>query len=444
MTPLLHRNTLVASLLFLSIPALLRADGIYRDGVGAKSMSLGGADVAWPGDPLSALSTNPAGLGFLEGNKLDLGVAGVIPTGHFTNRADTNGRMSDHLTAFPEGAAGFQLGHLPVTVGIGFYPVSGLIADWRYNDVPGGADGATTYGNRKFKSEIIVLRTALGAAWQITPQISVGGSLGLVYNENKLQMPYIFQNQPALPKGFKTLLDLQTNGWGADGNFGVQYRPCDKFQMGVSYKTESRIVTHGDANGDAGAQLNNIGLGAAMHTFHYDAEVDNVFPQSVSAGFSWKPHQQWTLSGQIDWIDWNAFNTLPVKLTRGSNSDVNGVVGSTSLGDNIPLKWTDRLVYRAGVEYAINETWALRAGYIFGKSPVPDSTLTPLTAVIAEHTLTTGVGWQRGPYGVDLAYQYSLPASRTIGTSSLQAGEANNSTVKVSIHTLAITASIKF
>jgi len=443
--PLLPHKTALIALLALAISPAAHADGIYRDGVGAKSMSLGGADVAWPEDPLSALSTNPAGLGFLHGNQIDLGAGGVLPNGHFSNRVDTNGSMSDELTAFPEGAAGFYLGKVPVTLGIGFYPESGLLANWHYQDVPGGADGKTTYGYQQYKSEIIVLRTAFGIGFLITPQLSFGASVGLLYNKNELVMPYIFQHEPTLPPGFKTLLNLETDGWGVDGNLGFQYHPTDNLQLGISYKVPSRIVTHGDAYGDANVQLANLGLGGARPDFHYDAEVDNTFPQSVSTGLAWKITPQWTFSGQVDWIDWSdAFDMLPVKLTNGNNQDVNGVVGSNTLNDSIPLKWSDRLVYRAGIEYAINDNWSLRAGYIFGKSPVPDSTLTPLTAVITENTITMGVGYRRGNYSVDLAYQYSIPVSRTVSVSELQAGEANGSTVKVSIQTFALTASIKF
>lgn len=432
------------ALLALSTVPSLYADGIYRDGVGAKSMSMGGADVAWPEDPLSSLSNNPAGLGFLQGNQVDIGATSSLLTGHYSNRADTDARLSNNFSGLPEGAAGFRLGGLPVTVGVGFYPESGLLADWHYNDVPGGADGKTTYGYQEFKSEIIVLRTAFGFGIQINPQLTIGGSVGLIYNENKLEMPYVFQNQPSLPRGFKTLLNLQTAGWGTDGNFGIQYKPNDQLQLGLAYKTQSQIETHGDAYGDAGAQLTNLGLGAAQHQFHYDAEVDNTFPQSVSAGLTWKPQSKWTLSGEIDWVDWSVFNTLPVKLTNGSNTDINGVVGSSSLGDSIPLDWSDHLVYRAGVEYAINENWSLRAGYIYAKSPVPDSTLTSVTAVIGEHTLTTGVGYHRGAYGVDLAYQYTIPASRTVSESALAGGESSGSTVKLSVQTFTLTASVKF
>lgn len=439
-----HVKAAVLSLFFLSLPPCLRADGIYRDGTGAKSMSLGGADVAWALDPLTSLADNPAGLGFVKGAMLTLGSTTAYATGRFTNRVDPNGSLTDRATTGAEGGLALQLGNSPVRIGIGFFPVAGLNGDWRYIDPPGGTGGTTSYGFQQQRSEIIVLRTAIGISAQITPKLSIGASLGLVYNKNRLQAPYIFQNEPTLPPGFKTLLNLETSGWSADGNVGLQYRPTDDLALGLVYKTGTRIRTTGDAWGDAGAQLASVGLGAAQHGFHYDAEVDNVFPQSVSAGATWKADSKWTFSGQIDWIDWSVFNMLPVKLTNGSNNDINGVVGSSSLSDSIPLKWKDELVYRLGVEYQLTDNLALRAGYIYGKSPVPSSTLTPLTGAITENTLTAGIGYTRGRYSVDAAYQYSLPTTRNVGTSSLAAGEYSNTSLKVSIQTFTVTASVKF
>lgn len=437
-------NAALGLLLLLSLPPHLQAAGIYPDGTGAKSMSLGGADVGWADDPLTSLADNPAGLGFMDGGMFTLGDTTVYPAGHFSNRADSDGYMTDRLTTAIEGAAGVQLGGSPVRVGAGFFPEAGMDGDWRYIDPPGGTGGTTSYGFQQQRSEIIVLRTAVGIAAQITPRLSIGASVGLIYNENKLQAPYIFQNEPALPPGFKTLLNLQTSGWSADGNVGVQYHPIDDLLLGLVYKTESRVRTTGDAWGNAGAQLDALGLGAAQHTFHYDAEVDNVFPQSVSAGATWKACPKWTFSGQMDWIDWSQFDMLPVKLTNGSNGDIDSVVGSSSLNDSIPLKWTDQLVYRTGVEYHLNDNFTLRAGYIYGKSPVPTSTLTPLTAAITENTLTAGIGYAIGRFSIDAAYQYSLPKTRTVAVSGLAAGEYDDSSVKVSIQTFTVTASVKF
>jgi long-subunit fatty acid transport protein len=101
----------------------------------------------------------------------------------------------------------------------------------------------------------------------------------------------------------------------------------------------------------------------------------------------------------------------------------------------VPLDWKDRFVFRFGVEYAVIEEVRLRAGYTHGASPAASSTLTPLTGAIMEHTITAGVGHQRGPLRVDLAYQYSLPSSESVGTSGLLAGEHDASRVEVELHT---------
>jgi long-chain fatty acid transport protein len=181
-----------------------------------------------------------------------------------------------------------------------------------------------------------------------------------------------------------------------------------------------------------------------LYVFHYDADVRNIFPQEVSAGMSWKFDPQWRLALQIDWANWgDAFNTLPVSLKNGSNAGVNGALGS-AFEDKVPLNWKDEFVYRAGIEYDVTKKLALRAGYAYGQSPVPNSTLTPMTAAIMENTFTVGAGYQWKYVALDVAYQYDLPAERHVGTSGLLSGEYSNSSTSVSIHTLALTARITF
>jgi hypothetical protein len=70
--------------------------------------------------------------------------------------------------------------------------------------------------------------------------------------------------------------------------------------------------------------------------------------------------------------------------------------------------------------------------------------LTPLTAVIPEHTITFGAGYHWSRYSVDAAYQWELPATRSVGTSDLVNGEYSNSSVTVSIQTVTLSAGIKF
>src|SRR4029077_14248530 len=119
---------------------------------------------------------------------------------------------------------------------------------------------------------------------------------------------------------------------------------------------------------------------------------------------------------QVDWINWSdAFKTLPVTLRNGNNAIVNSVVGASNQ-DRIPLNWRDEFVYRAGLEYSVTENLSLRAGYAYGQSPVPDSTLTPMTAAIMEHTISAGAGYHWKNWQFDFAYQFDLPIKRNVGT----------------------------
>lgn len=436
----------VAALAFalLGLSSAFGAAGIYTNGIGARAMALGGADVAFAEGPLSALGANPAGLSLLASPTLDLGFVGAVPTGRFTSREGDGGDLQNRFTAGPQAAFGFPWESSPVSFGIGMIPSSGLAAHWRYHDPLGGLGGTTSYGVQRDNSEVTLLRAAAGMSIALSRWVSIGGSIGASYNENLLQTPYIFQTQPTL-RGIKTLLDLNTEGWGINGSAGILIRPCDTFQIGLSYQTPTEVDSRGSASGNAGAQLNALGLGAARHDFHYDAEVDTQFPQMISGGISWKFCPKWRLALQADWINWSdAFDLLPVKLTRGNNQDLNALVGSNRLEDDIPLRWRDQIVYRAGVEYELCEAFYLRGGYAYGRSPVPSATLTPLTAALPEHTLTAGVGYRWRCLQVDLAYQWDLPTTRSVGRSALLDQEYSDSRTRVGIHWVGLTTSVRF
>ena len=147
--------------------------------------------------------------------------------------------------------------------------------------------GTTTYGDRTQSSQIGLYPSfALGASYAITPKLSVGASVGLLYNRNRLDAPYIIQSQPQLA-GAKTLLDLETDGWGWNGQFGILWQPLSNLRLAVSYTLPSRVRSTGSATSDAGVQLANLGLKGVNATTDFDAEVTNNFPQIVSAGISW-------------------------------------------------------------------------------------------------------------------------------------------------------------
>lgn len=421
-------------------------EGVFNNGYGARAMGLGGADVATAEGPFSALTTNPAALSLLTDPTLDVSFTGVVPNGDFTNRFGSSGPLDNHFDLGPALAFGLPIGHTPVHFGIAGFPAAGLSAHWHYEDTPGGLGGTTSYGFQENTSRVTLWRIDGGISIQVSRWCSIGADLGPAYNENILKTPYVFQSQPVL-HGLKTSLDLETHGWGLDGGAGVQFRVNDAVQIGISYQSATPVRSHGTATGNAGAQILALGpaFAGVRRDFAYDAEVDTEFPQRVIGGVSWKICPKWRLALQLDWVNWsNSFDMLPVKLMRGNNTNINTLVGANSFEDDVPLQWRDQVVYRAGVEYSLDDAWRLRLGYAYGRSPVPNGTLTPLTAVIPEHTLTAGVGYCWKWLRVDLAYQWDLPATRHIDQSGLLDGEYSGSSTSVSIHWVGLTTSVRF
>lgn len=429
-------------LLQISAPPAALGNGLDRNGTGAKSMGMAGASLADDKDAVSSMGQNPAALGFLEAADLNATIAGAWGSGRFQNSVKRGGELVDAKALFPE-----LVFRTPLTEGVGMgfslIPEYSRVADWYFRDPEGGIDGGTSYGWQHHRSEIINVRAAVGLGVRVSDSFSLGGSVGMVYTRNRLATPYIFQSHPALA-GFKTMLDMETEGFGFNGDLAADWRATEKLTIALSYRSPTKFDTDGEAKGDITKQLRSLGLNVPGG-FRYNADIATELPQKAALGFSYKAAPRLRLAGQVEWINWSrAFHDLDVRLSNGSNPAINGLLGTNTLQDSIALDWEDRFVYRAGVEYDVTQQFVLRTGYAYGKSPIPSDTLLPMTAAISEHTLALGVGYKQGPYQVDLAYQYDLPASQAGSGRSITGSEYKGSSVDLEAHWLALTLGLQF
>ncbi len=435
----MSRFLLVSALLMGCASASWAVD-LYGATPTAQSIALSGIYFGSLG-PTDSLAANPAGLTFTDRPTLELTGMSIFSGGSYRNSTSFDGTLDTGAGA--SGSFGFATA-VPGTklhLGVGVFPTALLSGKWQYMD-PKGAAGVS-YGLQDNKSAFLAIQSSFGAGYQLTRYLSLGASFGIVHNINTLETPYIFQTNESLA-GLKALLNLHTSGNGYNGSFGIILDPARRVHIGASYKTRTAIRSTGSADGTVNALFNALGV-TQDPAYRYRAQVNNVFPQSASIALDYQAYRSLHLYGQTDWLNWHdAFTNLPVHLTDGDNAVLNSLLKSTTLNDSVPLHWRNQLALRAGLSLPVTESVTWQGGYAHTSDPVPQSTLTPLTADIMVSALSTGVQYTHSRYRLELAYQANLPTTKTVGLSQLLAGEYDNTRTHLWLQTIALTTGIRF
>lgn len=438
--PLRKSHLFLSVLLCSAAPVALHAQDFYGAGVSARTAARAGVYVPASDNVLDALSLNPAGLSVLSAPTLDLTATGILARGSLSNATNNNSPMRFTGGLVPFGAFGTPIGHSRWTVGFGITPDLLSSSKWQYRDSPGV--GGANYGAQIETSKILAFRSSAGVSYSFSPKFAVGATLGAVYNSNTLDAPYIFQQHPVLA-GLKTLLNLHTTGIGWNGSFGFLATPTRKLQVGASYRTSTDIASTGTATGNMGEQFAVLGI-PFQPDFSYRAQVKVVLPQSALVSALWQASPVLRFSAQTDWTGWNnAFYHLPVTLMNGTNADINSLLNSSTIKDAVPLNWKDQFTFRGAAERSLGESFSVSGGFLHGNNPVPNSSLSPLTAAIMQNGVTAGLGYHVGRYHFDLGYGFDFTAQSNVGTSALLSGEYSNSRVKVGTQALTLSTSIR-
>jgi long-subunit fatty acid transport protein len=415
----------------------LSAQNFYHSAVTAETASRAGIYTPDAANVMDAVALNPAGLAALDHASANTLLLSGIAWGSFSNAANRDSTMRLRPGFVPFGAVGTPVGTGRWRVALALTPDMLSSVHWRYADSPGtaGAD----YGSQPEKSAILVYRMAAAAGLPVTLKLSLGANLGLIYNENTLVAPYIFQENPQL-QGLKTLLALGTRGFGWGGGVGLTFRPVQHLELSAAWSSPVTVNSHGHASGNMGVQFQALGI-PFQPDFQYRASVKVKLPQTAFVAGRWQATRSTGIDFQGDFANYRtAFNRLPIHLTDGSNPDINSFLGSSSFRDQVPLRWSDQLTARVAIDRAVGERFKLDAGYIERGSLVPNGTLTPLTGPIMKHGLSTGFEYDRGELRLAAAYAVNFSQTARVETSGLLAGEYSNSRLTVGTQALTLSA----
>ncbi|MBN1689075.1 MAG: outer membrane protein transport protein [Candidatus Omnitrophica bacterium] len=377
----------------VSLSWAVGSGGYTNQVVGTKALGMGNAFVATADDP-SAIYFNPAGLTQLNQINLSLGLA--------AHKNDTDYKSNAGVTDSMENATPI-VPNFYVTVpfrskwvfGFGINSPFGLETHW--SDTSPLRYVATD-------SKLHLLNFNPTASYKVNDKISVGG--GVVYARASADLKSKI-NQVAVG-GTDANKELSGDGdtWGY--NFGVLYVPQEKHRIGLSYRSELSPTVKGEVKlaGLSGGYQALMGA-----NYQTDVETKIKFPQSVIAGYSYKPNK-WSFEIDGEWVDYSAVDETKINYMNETDPTRLGFLNAA--GNPANRDWHNTWNLGLGTNYEFNETWQARGGYFYYPQAIPNSTWDPSNPESSRNGFTLGGSYVKQNFSVDLAYNLILFNNRKV------------------------------
>lgn len=230
----------------------------------------------------------------------------------------------------------------------------------------------------------------------------------------------------------------------------LSLRPFDALGIGFSYRERSwapmpfegtakisATRTFENALGGLTPAVRDLFLqtlpdgGAQGFVSRYDAELEGIHvPRQVRLSAALWPTDRLLIAAEVAWIEWHrAFGTANVRLKKGSNDDLNFVVGGSEINTRQDTRWRNTWIVSAYAAFGVTETLTARLGVTWGESPLNEDRQDNVpSAGYVSTTLSAGVGWRLSDsVELNLLIEYAPPTSRK-SDDSAQSLTAKNTT----------------
>ena len=381
----------------VAYPAPLLASGFQLVEQNASGLGNAFAGQAASVKDASAISFNPANLTRVPGKQF---VLGVDPIGVKTTFADSGStRPSLGATPIPVplgGTGGDAGGWIPVPhgflswqagsnawLGLGVSVPFGLETEWS-NDFMGRFKAVQS------KVETINLNPTL--AYKVSDNFSIGA--GASYQRLKATLsqnvPYgglayggaLQAAGPAAAAGILAQLGgaaglakegtstVEGDTWSWGWNVGATLKLGEQGRLAGSYRSKIKHDIEGEvtfADAPAFATSGPLGgLGTALNARFASGPVSThiELPETASIAASYETEKAEVMADWT-WTGWTSIQDLAIVRSGGSALS------------SVPLKFQDTWRVGLGFSYLMNESWTLRLGTAYDKSPVQDQFRTP-------------------------------------------------------------------
>ncbi len=271
----------------------------------------------------------------------------------------------------------------------------GLTTDWD-SDWPGRYDAIYTSLKTYFMMPSV--------AYKLTDKFSLSAGVQIVYADAKMKKAYkVITNLSPL-----TTQDVFTKLTGDDWSFGWQvsltFKPWEHTTFGAIYRSQVDLDLDGDVSyinvpATAYFLVNNSPVTAKF--IPGNGRVSLTLPDTLQVGVATTIIPRWTLSFDVLWSGWSAYDKLTYKFEYLPYLGVPGTKDQEK-------KWRDEISLRLGAEYQVNDHWQLRLAYVYDPSPINDGTRGPELPTDDRQLFNVGVGYHQGHFRVDASYTYLI------------------------------------
>lgn len=387
----------VLGLLLGLTPLAQATNGMLLEGYGPVAAGMGGVAMA-SDNGLAAAANNPATLGLmpLGSSRLDLAIGRLGPQVS-SSAGPMDASSSGRNYVMPAFGYGRRDGAL--SWGVAVFAQGGMGTDY-------AADSFLAMGSGKpVRSELGVGRAMVPLSWQATPELTLGGSVDLVWGSLDMRMAAsgamlgsmvtgasgnLAMALPALGGAPWARVDFSDSSHftgaahsvGHAFKLGALYQVAPDLRAGISYHSRSHLGNM--RTGANGAELS--AFGGFSDTGRIEV-VDFQMPAQWGAGLAWDVSPQWQVAADVRRIGWSdVMSSFRLNYTSA------GMGGGFSMA--MPQMWKDQTTVQLGTAWKASPEWTWRAGLNIADNPVPNTYVNPLFPATVSNHYSLGAGYQ--------------------------------------------------
>ncbi|MDX8336211.1 OmpP1/FadL family transporter [Candidatus Cetobacterium colombiensis] len=266
-----------------------------------------------------------------------------------------------------------------------FWTMGGIAggAELGYEDsiplILSGFDFNKLLSNTEIKGSNMYAQTTLGKAFNLTDKWSASFAIRGIYGKRTLKADTDFNGIPGISKPGSASIDSEREAFGFGGQFGLNYAPNDKLNIGFRYDTKVNLKFKTDSDiKDSTDILFGVGVSDALlglYPVYKDGEkIRRDLPAIAALGASYKVTNQWTT-----FIGGNYYFNEAATMDR---------IGKTS------VDYKNGWEVSVGSEYWFTNQIAWLVGFNYADTGAPDKSFAATEYALNSTMLGTGVKYK--------------------------------------------------